>query len=94
MSSLIQINSRYVTDTSELSGSVWTVGDSVYLTTETMEATNNVANGISDIGTAGVIGEVTEAPDLTETADRMVVQLTADEDLWDGIKNCLRSRDL
>jgi len=74
-SSLVWSTATYAT--SDLTGSAYTVGDALYLETDTLKLTNKAANGIADIGAAGVIGTVLEAPDLDTAGDRMVLRVTA-----------------
>lgn len=91
--SRIVSTTQYETDTAELSASTYTLSESMYLDIDTMLATNNVANSITDIG---VIGILEEAPDLSGsgTPDRMVIRLTASDSLLDPIKRILQSKDL
>ena len=94
MSEIIELRSNFVTDTDDLTNAAWAEDDSVYVTTDKMIATNKSADGITEIGTAGVIGTVLEVPDLDNLPDRMVIKLTTDDDLHDALKNLLQSHDL
>jgi len=95
MSYLVQITTRYETDTTELSGSTWTVGDSVYLDSDTLVATNNSSNGLTALGAlSGVIGYVQETPDLNVSGDRMVIRMVEDDDLFSPLLDLLRAQTI
>ena len=92
--SRIVSTTEYISDTAELTGLDYTLGESLYLEVNTMQVTNNVANSITDIG---VIGVLQENPDLSATGNappRMVVRLTAADALLGAIKRTLNSTDL
>jgi len=82
----------YVTDTDSLVGEEYTIGESVYLNIEDLKVTNTVGDGVTDIG---VIGEVVEAPVLTDDPlPRMVVRLSVAAELLSPVKRLLQSVDL
>jgi len=92
MSYLIAITDNYISSSVDRSGGQFTVGDSLYLTTDTLEVTNNVADGLTTLGqAAGVIGTCQEAPDLNVSGDRLVIRLEEDDDLLTPIMRLLQA---
>lgn len=85
---------RYINAVASLTSSKYTLGDAIYITTAEMKATNKSADGISSIGSTGVIGNVREAPDLTNTASRLVIELTASDALNASLKILLQATEL
>lgn len=72
--SLIWSTDRYVTQTADLTGGVWTVGDNIYVEAASLKATNKVANAATNVG---IVAVVVEAPDPDEAGDRMVLRVTS-----------------
>lgn len=92
---LIAITANYVTTPGDLSGGEYTIGDSLYLNTDKMQVTNNVADALTTLGSSGgVIGTCQEAPDVTESNDRMVIRLEEDADLVAPLMRLLQASSL
>lgn len=96
---IIALTQGYETDITRLSGGVWTVGDTVYLT-PIFDVINNATYAVTEIGddndtpsnNTGEIGSVLETPDSCE---RLVIRLSVtDTDLVMRIKTLTSSTDL
>lgn len=96
MSYLIQTDqNHYIRAGADLVGGDYTLGESLYLTTDTMKVTNNVADALTNLGdSGGVIGTLQEKPDINSSQDRMVIRLSEDEDLLAPIMRVLQARAL
>ena len=91
ISSLVWSTLYYVPTLARLDGGdPYEVGDSLYVSKTDMLLTNNATDG-ADIG---VIGVVSEAPDLDEDGDRMVIRVTASSDLREALKMLINASEL
>lgn len=96
MASNIISTTKYETSANNLTGGVYTVGDSMYIDRAKLVAGNKstICFTNSDFGSNGIIGTLEEAPDLTVTNSRMVIRLSATTDQKVGLKLMLKATEL